>query len=66
MTLLTALRLGLLCICFLVDLVTLPFVYFLTNTMHPGDDVDEEIIISKGQEPPQGDFDIFNWLLMVL
>ncbi len=33
---------------------------------HPGDDGAEDIIIFKGQDPPQGDFNIFNWFLMVL
>jgi hypothetical protein len=28
---------------------------------HLGDDETEDIIIFKGQYPPQGDFNIFNW-----
>jgi hypothetical protein len=35
-------------------------------TRHPWHNGVEDIIIFKGQEPPQGDFNIFNWLLMVL
>ncbi len=33
---------------------------------HPGDDGVEDIIIFKGTDPPQGEFIIFNWLLIVL
>jgi hypothetical protein len=33
---------------------------------HPGDDGAEDIVIFNGQGPPKGDFNIFNWLLMVL
>ncbi len=33
---------------------------------HPRDDGAKDIIIFKGQEPSQGDFNICNWLLVVL
>jgi hypothetical protein len=62
---LTALRLGLFCSYFLVSLLALLFFLLLTNTRHPVDGA-EDIIIFKDEGPPQGDFNIFNWLLIVL
>jgi hypothetical protein len=43
-----------------------PVLSFPHQHRHPGDDVAEDIIIFKGQEPPQGNINIYNWLLMLL
>ncbi len=43
-----------------------PVLTFPHKHRDPGHDGAEDIIIFKGQEPPQGDFNIFNWLLAVL
>jgi hypothetical protein len=59
------LRLGLFCSYFLASSWPpglLIFLY-LTNTDILGM---VEIVIFNGQGPPKGDFNIFNWLLMVL
>jgi hypothetical protein len=49
---LTALRLGLVCSYFLVTLLALLFILFLTITRHPVDDRVEDIIILKARNLP--------------
>jgi hypothetical protein len=51
---LTILRVRLLCSYFLVTLLALLIFLYITNR-HPGDDGAEDIIIFKGQDPPQVD-----------
>jgi hypothetical protein len=51
---LTALRLGLLCNYFLVTLLALLIFFFLTNIGILGMMRLKDIIIFKGQDPPQG------------
>ncbi len=43
-----------------------PVIIFPHQHRHPRHDRAEDAIIFKGQEPPQGDFNIFDQLLMVL
>jgi hypothetical protein len=61
----TTLSLGLFWSSFLITLLTLLIFLYLTNTDILGIMRAEDIIIFKGHDPLQGDFNIFNWLLMV-